>query len=815
MGFRLAGAPHTVMMTMRLPPLNEDKGKRQWIMNIGQDGPGAHHWLWSPESKGIQFGVWGGAGYEAYQITDGNFLTAQGSALQVITTTWDGKVYTLYVNGRKAEAKTLNIGSGTGDYSGFNIQSGHVTVAAGHIGEDAFKGAVTEVKAWRQVLSPDEVMQESLSSLPSAKSNWVMRTGFQCTLKKPQGAIPSMIAAGAPRKGEHLTAARCEMLCRERVDCLSFEHTEKSPESECWLFAISVDKMSDLPPQEEGMKQACGQAACSSTGQRLCLPESSTKPIVEAPAPPARCYDRMEHTATVQGKWVGKLMGYEKVGDCQTKCDIVEGCMSFTACPGDANTCYLKSKTIKPDEDQRDVGRGCATYYVSDKESCKKKTGKEIEANAPKMQPFWAPEGAECPKEEGFCVTDKDADQNEQVTKYDEGEQDPLPDQEDEACLGWCRTQPGATGCERIEKQGNAGCYVHRSDVDHGNKADNHVCWVFSKCDPPPPTAEQQEIKYMGCYNESGVDRDLPIRKGNGDMEQCSKECAGFLFFGLTWTKECWCGATFGRYGETEGCQCEADNIGLFKNCVYKNTAALANKIVPGQAIVVQLSSMPASATDPGSPMSAGNGGKGGKGKFGGKKWWGNFQPSFSVNTQSHVLADKLGSACGIEAFQLCGAKPGVQMPPKRLMRCLHFHHEQLSTMCAAAVDWAIKEKIGEASNDQPGEMPAKEPMMLDITAKKPLWKMWQFWVGVSTAGTILGACAALAFTLVFRFTNERHSVSFREGQPDAEAGGAGAVFAMATQFVEADNTVSNEEILAGMKTPNKDADPNADSSPL
>ena len=51
-----------------------------------------------------------------------------------------------------------------------------------------------------------------------------------------------------------------------------------------------------------------------------------------------------------------------------------------------------------------------------------------------------------------------------------------------EQCLGLCKNINGATGCETIWNQNNRGCYAHTQAVARGNYVDNHVCWVFSKC---------------------------------------------------------------------------------------------------------------------------------------------------------------------------------------------------------------------------------------------------------------------------------------------------------------------------------------------
>ena len=70
-------------------------------------------------------------------------------------------------------------------------------------------------------------------------------------------------------------------------------------------------------------------------------------------------------------------------------------------------------------------------------------------------------------------MTDSGHDVNDQVTRVS----DYTTDSE---CLERCLQVSGASGCERISSDGAVGCYVHHSpDIDHGNGAFGHYCWVF------------------------------------------------------------------------------------------------------------------------------------------------------------------------------------------------------------------------------------------------------------------------------------------------------------------------------------------------
>ena len=89
-----------------------------------------------------------------------------------------------------------------------------------------------------------------------------------------------------------------------------------------------------------------------------------------------------------------------------------------------------------------------------------------------------------CPREKGFCMTENGDDQNAGVIKKEDGV-NVNTDELRQECLQWCKSQSNltVTGCEVIQDQWNQGCYAHTKNVAFGNKADNHFCWVFSKCE--------------------------------------------------------------------------------------------------------------------------------------------------------------------------------------------------------------------------------------------------------------------------------------------------------------------------------------------
>ena len=80
---------------------------------------------------------------------------------------------------------------------------------------------------------------------------------------------------------------------------------------------------------------------------------------------------------------------------------------------------------------------------------------------------------------------------------------------------------------------------------------------------------------YQGCFHDikKRDDRDLTKFEGQGVTRQaCESLCraGGYTYFGRQWLEECWCGNGVGRQGEAAGCECDAQNIGADKACVYR-----------------------------------------------------------------------------------------------------------------------------------------------------------------------------------------------------------------------------------------------------
>merc|ERR1712216_737111 len=76
-------------------------------------------------------------------------------------------------------------------------------------------------------------------------------------------------------------------------------------------------------------------------------------------------------------------------------------------------------------------------------------------------------------------------------------------------------------------------------------------------------------LELLGCFKDS-KDRDLPRMMKSGSKDSCKAQCKDYKYFGRQWTKECWCGNSYGKHGKAEGCDCDSQtNMGGWKNCVY------------------------------------------------------------------------------------------------------------------------------------------------------------------------------------------------------------------------------------------------------
>jgi len=152
-GDALRGNSHTVVMALQFDENAASDWTRQWIFNLGQEGPWANHWLWTAGHH-IQFGSWSGDGQ----------ITSPADAphwAQTLATTYDGatNTYSLYADGVFVASKQMTL-----DIQNGNLQAG----TKGNYGSDRdVAGCVRGVDVYRGVLSAAQVADASARLMDS------------------------------------------------------------------------------------------------------------------------------------------------------------------------------------------------------------------------------------------------------------------------------------------------------------------------------------------------------------------------------------------------------------------------------------------------------------------------------------------------------------------------------------------------------------------------------------------------------------------------------------------------------------------------
>jgi hypothetical protein len=135
-GIAAGNTAHTVAAWVKVAKLPEN---RAWILLLGSEGEGSHHWLINNAGE-TQFGVWGG--------NQAKPALAVGQWKHVAIT-FDGKTLTGYLDGQKTESTEAT----------FNLQGVPLTVAQTHNGENGFEGQVDDLRVYARALSDKEVAE--------------------------------------------------------------------------------------------------------------------------------------------------------------------------------------------------------------------------------------------------------------------------------------------------------------------------------------------------------------------------------------------------------------------------------------------------------------------------------------------------------------------------------------------------------------------------------------------------------------------------------------------------------------------------------
>ena len=126
--------PHTIATWLRIDSLPQI---RAWLLLLGNEGTGAHHWLLN--SNGVsQLGSWNGNQAQP---------TLPTGIWKHITLTFDGATLKAYIDGSLVTTTAAS----------FNLAGLPLTAASQHVGENAFKGALDELRIYNRALSASEV----------------------------------------------------------------------------------------------------------------------------------------------------------------------------------------------------------------------------------------------------------------------------------------------------------------------------------------------------------------------------------------------------------------------------------------------------------------------------------------------------------------------------------------------------------------------------------------------------------------------------------------------------------------------------------
>ena len=172
-GLAPGNTPHTVAAWVKVNVLPSN---RAWILLLGNEGTGAHHWLIN-STGGTQLGAWSGS-----QVSP----TLPVGQWKHIALTFDGTTLTGYVDG-------VSIGS---QAATFNLAGTPLTLAQAHMGEEYFNGVVDDVHVYSRALSAAEV-----AALAGTSTN-----------------IPPTVSLTAPANGATYTAPAAITLSATAAD---------------------------------------------------------------------------------------------------------------------------------------------------------------------------------------------------------------------------------------------------------------------------------------------------------------------------------------------------------------------------------------------------------------------------------------------------------------------------------------------------------------------------------------------------------------------------------------------------------------------
>ena len=191
-GINTGNTPHTVAAWVKVNALPSN---RAWIMLLGPEGAGSHHWLIGSNAV-AQLGVWNGP--QAIP-------TLPVGVWKHIAITFDGSELKAYIDGTLISTQAAS----------FNLTGTALTVAQSHVAENYFNGEVDEFRIYNSALTAAEVSTLAGASPPSLAiststlPNGIVGSNYSQILSATGGTPPYAwsITAGSLPAGLSLNTA--------------------------------------------------------------------------------------------------------------------------------------------------------------------------------------------------------------------------------------------------------------------------------------------------------------------------------------------------------------------------------------------------------------------------------------------------------------------------------------------------------------------------------------------------------------------------------------------------------------------------------
>ena len=102
-------------------------------------------------------------------------------------------------------------------------------------------------------------------------------------------------------------------------------------------------------------------------------------------------------------------------------------------------------------------------------------------------------------------------------------------------------------------------------------------------CSLTCPTLSNEETpEHLGCFRDVASGRDLPVDGifvGSLDVSSCSEACVGYAFFGIQAGASCFCGNSYGKYGNAQGDCPLSERNDIYQQAMTRGSSGLKSGI--------------------------------------------------------------------------------------------------------------------------------------------------------------------------------------------------------------------------------------------